>query len=143
MLSKSCDWAMFSCLNYHHALQCGDSEPFPQGMQHCCSPDSMSSEHSEQADPAECVPQSTKLPHTHWIIKCGCTDGTLLDDTPTTPPSQSPTRPTLTEEPTSPASMLSSCSVVEHLQHLELLLDSVLTIDVILNTTMITPVYFI
>ena len=61
---------------------------------------------------------------------------------PPLPPAQSPARPTLTEEPTSPATpTLSSCSVAEHLQHLELLLDLVLAMVVILNTTTTTPVY--
>ena len=133
---------MFSCLNHHHARQRGDSEPPPQGMRHCCSADSTPSEHSEQSDPAERVPQSTISPHTHWIIKHGRTDSTLLDDDPTTPPSQSPARPMLAEEPTSPAApTLSPCSVAEHLQHLESLLDSVLATVVILNTMTTTPVY--
>jgi len=133
---------MFSCPNHHHSHQCGNSEPPLQGTQHCRSPDSMPSEHSEQADPAEQVPQSTKSPHTHQIIKCGHTDSTLLDNAPTTPPSQSPARPTHAEEPTSPATpTLSSGSVTEHLQHLELLLDSVLAMVVILNTMTTTPVY--
>ena len=133
---------MFSRLNHHHAHQRGDSEPPPQGTWCHRSPDSTPSEHSEQSNPTQHVPQSTILPHTHRIINRGCTDSTLLDDDPTTPPSQSPARPTLAEEPTSPAApTLSSCSVAEHLQHLESLLDSVLAMVVILNTTTTTPVY--
>ena len=51
-------------------------------------------------------------------------------------------RPAHAEEPTSPAATtLNSCFLVEHLQHLELLLNSVIRTVVIFNTMTTTPAY--